>query len=179
MAPIYNMGLAMALSDKLKAAGVTVQHQFEPGDLGTLIHIHGVQNLKDYGFNEVHEAYCARIATDFMLNPQPRRQRVWLTKKDGAISGSVFICEPEEGVAQLRLLFVDASARGLGLGRWLVEEAVAYCREAGFRSVFLWTVDGLDRAKSVYTSLGFALTETKPNQDWRETAVEVRYDLKL
>jgi hypothetical protein len=56
---------------------------------------------------------------------------------------------------------------------------VAYCREAGFRSVFLWTVEGLDRAKSVYTSLGFVLTETKPNQDWRETAVETRYDLKL
>jgi GNAT superfamily N-acetyltransferase len=91
----------------------------------------------------------------------------------------VFICEPEEGVAQLRLLFVDASARGLGLGRWLVEEAVAYCREAGFRSVFLWTVEGLDRAKTVYTSLGFVLTQTKPNKDWRETAVEVRYDLKL
>ena len=169
----------MALSDKLKAAGVTVQHQFEPGDLGTLIHIHGVQNLKDYGFNEIHEAYCARIATDFMLNPEPRRQRVWLTRKDGVINGSVFICEPEPGVAQLRLLFVDASARGLGLGRWLVEEAVAYSREAGFERIFLWTVEGLDRAKTVYTSLGFKLTETKGNKDWREDAREVRYDLML
>ena len=78
----------MALSERLKAAGITVDHQFKPGDLGWLIHIHGVQNLKDYGFNEVHEAYCARIATDFMLNPQPRRQRVWLTRKDGVINGS-------------------------------------------------------------------------------------------
>lgn len=167
----------MALSDKLKAAGITVDHQFKPGDLGWLIHIHGVQNLKDYGFNEIHEAYCARIATDFMLNPQPRRQRVWLTRKDGVINGSVFICEPEEGVAQLRLLFVDESARGLGLGRWLVEEAVNYSREAGFARIFLWTVEGLDRAKTVYTSLGFAVTETKGNQDWREEAREVRYDL--
>ena len=169
----------MPLTAKLQAAGISVQHRFEPGDLGWLIHIHGVQNLRDYGFNATHEAYCARIATDFMLDPQPGRSRVWLTKKDGVVNGSVFICERPDNAAQLRLLFVDHSARGLGLGRWLVEEAVRYCREAGFAGVYLWTVEGLDRAKSVYTSLGFVITETKPNQDWREQASEVRYDLAL
>jgi GNAT superfamily N-acetyltransferase len=169
----------MALTEKLRAAGITVEDQFRPGDLGWLVHIHGLQNEKDYGFNEIHEAYCARIAADFLLAAAPRRQRVWLTRKDGVINGSVFIVEPEEGVAQLRLLFVDASARGLGLGRWLVEEAVAYCRAAGFARIFLWTVEGLDRARSVYTSLGFTVTETKGNKDWREEAREVRYDLVL
>jgi GNAT superfamily N-acetyltransferase len=169
----------MALNEQLRAAEITVQHRFEPGDLGQLIHIHGVQNLRDYGFNEIHEAYCARIATDFMLDPNPGRSRVWLTRKDGAVIGSVFICELPGDVAQLRLLFVDASVRGLGLGRWLVEEAVQYCREAGFKSICLWTVEGLDRAKSVYTSLGFAVTQSKPNQDWREQSREVRYDLGL
>jgi GNAT superfamily N-acetyltransferase len=169
----------MTLTDRLKAAGITVDHAFQPGDLGWLVHIHGVQNRKDYGFNEVHEAYCARIAADFILNPEPHRQRVWLTRKDGVVNGSVFICEPEEGVAQLRLLFVEASARGLGLGRWLVEEAVAYCRQAGFTRVFLWTVEGLDRAQTVYSSLGFVMTDAKENKDWREQAREVRYDLSL
>ncbi|MDE0853170.1 MAG: GNAT family N-acetyltransferase [Nevskia sp.] len=167
----------MLLSDRLRAAGVTVQHQFEPGDLGALIHIHGVQNQRDYGFNEVHEAYCARIAADFILNPNPGRSRVWLTRKDGRINGSVFVCELPDDVAQLRLLFVDVSARGLGLGRWLVEQAVHYGRGAGFRSMFLWTVEGLDRATSIYASVGFKATQTKPNKDWREEAREVRYDL--
>jgi GNAT superfamily N-acetyltransferase len=171
--------IVMPLTEKLLAAGVSVQHRFEPGDLGHLIYIHGVQNFKDYGFNEVHEAYCARIATDFMLDAEPGRSRVWLTRQDGKVNGSVFICERPDNAAQLRLLFVDDSARGLGLGRWLVEEAVRYCRETGFASIYLWTVDGLDRAKSVYTSLGFAVTETKPNQHWREQASEVRYDLKF
>lgn len=169
----------MALSDKLQAAGVTVQHKFEPGDLGALIHIHGVQNLRDYGFNEIHEAYCARVATDFILNPNPGRSRVWLTRMAGAINGSVFICELTGDVAQLRLLFVDTSARGLGLGRWLVEEAVRYCREAGFGSVFLWTVEGLASAQTLYTSCGFAVTESKPNKEWREESREVRYELQL
>ena len=169
----------MALSDKLQAAGVTVQHKFEPGDLGALIHIHGVQNLRDYGFNEIHEAYCARVATDFILNPSPWRSRVWLTRMAGAINGSVFICELPGNVAQLRLLFVDTSARGLGLGRWLVEEAVRYCREAGFSSMFLWTVEGLASAQTLYTSCGFVVTETKPNKEWREESREVRYELQL
>ena len=169
----------MALSDKLLAAGVTVQHKFKPGDLGALIHIHGVQNLRDYGFNEIHEAYCARVATDFILNSHPGRSRVWLTRMAGAINGSVFICELPDDVAQLRLLFVDTSARGLGLGRWLVEEAVRYCREAGFRSMFLWTVEGLDRAQKVYADSGFVVTETKPNNAWREESREVRYELKF
>src|SRR6185312_11395386 len=104
------VGAPVALTDKLRAAGITVDGQFQPGDLGWLVHIHGLQNKKDYGFNEVHEAYCARIASDFLLEPEPRRQRVWLTRKDGVINGSVFICEPEPGVAQLRLFFVDVSA---------------------------------------------------------------------
>ena len=64
-------------------------------------------------------------------------------------------------------------------GRWLVEDAVSYCREVGFESIFLWTVEGLARATAVYRSLGFGVTETKVNEDWRERAVEVRYDLRL
>ncbi|MBL6751675.1 MAG: GNAT family N-acetyltransferase [Nevskia sp.] len=169
----------MTTSERLRAAGVTIHDRFEPGDLGELIRQHGVQNWRDYGFNTVHEAYCARIAADFVLNPAPGRSRLWLAKRAGAVVGSVFICECPGNAAQLRLLFVDAPARGLGLGRWLVEQAVDYCRQAQFARVFLWTVEGLERAGAIYASLGFVLTEDKPNQDWREQARELRYDLEL
>jgi GNAT superfamily N-acetyltransferase len=166
-----------ALTPALLQAGVSVEHRFQPGELGELIRQHGVQNRIDYGFNEIHEAYCARIAADFVLNPAPGRSRLWLARRAGAVAGSVFICECPENLAQLRLLFVDAPARGLGLGRWLVEATVEWCRKARFAGVFLWTVEGLDRAASVYTSLGFVVTGSKPNQDWREQARELRYDL--
>ena len=171
--------MSTALPPRLADAGIGVAHRFEPGELGELIRLHGVQNRIDYGFNEVHEAYCARIATDFVLNPQPGRSRLWLARCGRAIAGSVFICETPHDQAQLRLLFVAAEFRSLGLGRWLVEAAVGWCREAGFARVFLWTVDGLDRAQAVYASLGFRETARKPNQDWREQAQEVRYDLEL
>jgi GNAT superfamily N-acetyltransferase len=106
-----------------------------------------------------------------------RRSRLWLARKVGDVCGSVLICEREDNQAQLRLLFVAAALRGYGLGRWLVEDAVRYCRDAGFERVFLWTVEGLDRAAAVYRSLGFRVTETLEQNDWGRRSVEQRYEL--
>jgi len=167
------------IPQKLMDAGISISYAFEPGDLGRLIEIHGIQNFEDYGFSPVHEAYCAQIASDFMLNPNPGRSKAWLAKKDGDVVGSVLICELPDDVAQLRLLFADKSVRGSGLGRWLTEDSVRYCREAGFKEVFLWTVDGLERAISIYKSLGFKLTEEKTQMVWGRESRELRFDLVL
>jgi GNAT superfamily N-acetyltransferase len=169
----------MLLPEKIRKAGISVHHEFVPGDLGRLIYIHGVQNFRDYGFNEVHEAYCAKIAIDFLLTPQKGRSRAWIPKRDNQVVGSILIIERPENQAQLRLLFVDDSVRGVGLGRWLVEESVRYSREAGFDAVFLWTVTGLDRAISVYESLGFIKVEEKIVEEWGGKNTEIRYDLRL
>jgi GNAT superfamily N-acetyltransferase len=169
----------MLLPEKIRKAGISIHHDFVPGDLGRLIYIHGVQNFRDYGFNEVHEAYCAKIAIDFLLTPQKGRSHAWIPKKDNQVVGSVLIVERPENQAQLRLLFVDDSVRGVGLGRWLVEESVRYSRGAGFDLIYLWTVTGLDRAIAVYQSLGFVKAEEKIIEDWGEKNIEIRYDLKL
>jgi GNAT superfamily N-acetyltransferase len=166
-------------SQKLQHAGISIHHTFEPGDLGQLILIHGVQNFRDYRFNSVHEAYCAKIAADFILTVANDRSKVWLAKQKGTVVGSVFIFEQPQDQAQLRLLFVDASVRGCGLGRWLVAESVSYCRSVGFRTVFLWTVRGLDRAISIYSSVGFKETEVKKTLAWGRESVEVRYELVI
>jgi GNAT superfamily N-acetyltransferase len=168
-----------SIPQKLVEAGISVTDAFEPGDLGQLVLIHGLQNYQDYGFSPVHEAYCARIASDFMLNETPRRSKAWLAKKGDQVVGSVLICELPDDIAQLRLLFADKSIRGSGLGRWLVEDSVQYCREAGFRKVFLWTVDGLGRAISIYKSLGFEQTEEKIQFAWGRESRELRFDLGL
>jgi GNAT superfamily N-acetyltransferase len=165
--------------EKSQRAGISIHHEFEPGDLGQLVLIHGVQNFRDYGFSPVHEAYCAKIAGDFVLSTRNDRSKVWLAKQRGAVVGSVFIFEQPGNQAQLRLLFVDASVRGCGLGRWLVEESVGYCRATGFRAIFLWTVRGLDRAISIYSSLGFKETEEKKTTAWGRESVEVRYELVI
>ncbi len=163
--------------DRLATLGLGLRHTFLPGDVGELIRIHGEQNAVDYGFGPAHEAYCARIVADFVLEPQPRRARAWLVTAEGALVGSVFITELPGNVAQLRLLFVHACWRGRGLGRWLVRAAVGYARASGFGRVFLWTVRGLDRAIGIYENAGFRLTKEKGSAGWGDGSVEVRYDL--
>jgi len=160
-------------------AGISIHADFAPGDLGQLIYIHGVQNFADYGFNHVHEAYCAQIAVEFILCPEKGRSRAWLAKKEGKVVGSIFIIERPNNQAQLRLLFVDRSVRGVGLGRWLVEESIRYCRAEGFSVVYLWTVKGLERAIWIYESIGFRPAAEKSVEEWGKTNLEIRFDLDL
>jgi GNAT superfamily N-acetyltransferase len=164
---------------KIGNAGVSIHPEFSPGDLGQLVYIHGVQNFADYGFNHVHEAYCAKIAVELILDRDKRRSRAWLAKKEDKIVGSILIVERPNNQAQLRLLFVDLTVRGIGLGRWLVEESIRYCCESGFGLVYLWTVDGLNRAISLYESVGFARVAEKPIEEWGRHGVEVRLELDL
>src|SRR6201987_4779018 len=171
--------MTSSIPQKLLDAGISISHDFEPGDLGRLIEIHGIQNFHDYGFSPVHEAYCAEIACDFILNPNPRRSKAWLAKKDEVVVGSVFICELPDDVAQLRLLFADRSVRGSGLGRWLTEDSVRYCREAEFKKVFLWTVVGLERAFGIFGWSGFERTGEKAQLVWGRESRELRFDVIL
>jgi GNAT superfamily N-acetyltransferase len=167
------------LPRRIEGAGVSIHREFDPGDLGRLVYIHGIQNLADYGFNHIHEAYCAKIAAEFILDRDKRRSRVWLAKKEDQIVGSVFIVERPNNQAQLRLLFVDRPVRGIGLGRWLVEESIRYCRASGFNLLYLWTVDGLDLAISIYESVGFARVAEKSVEEWGKASIEIRYELDL
>lgn len=167
------------MPSNLSDAGIVIAHAFAPGDLGELVRIHGVGNARDYGYTVWHEAYCARIAADFLIDGGGARGRVWLAKKDGAMVGSVFIVEQPDNAAQLRLLYAADAARGLGLGRWLVEAAVAHCRTAGFSSMFLWTAEGLHGARHIYESLGFVLVQTKAAEGWGVETHELRFALEL
>ena len=167
----------MQLPEKMQSAGILIQNDFVPGDLGQLIYIHGIQNFADYGFNEIHEAYCAQIAVQFILDHNKGRSLAWLAKKGESVVGSILIVERPDNEAQLRLLFVDRSVRGIGLGRWLVEESIRYCRSTGFNLIYLWTVAGLDRAISIYESVGFVRVREKVIEDWGKSNIEVRYDL--
>jgi GNAT superfamily N-acetyltransferase len=168
-----------SLPEKIRCAGIAIDDKWAPGDLGLLIHLHGVQNFQDYGFNAVHEAYCAKIAVEFLLTPHQDRSRAWIAKKGKDVVGSVLIVERPENEAQLRLLFVAKSVRGIGLGRWLVEEAVRYSASCRFGRIYLWTVAGLDRAISIYESAGFVPSKEKLIEEWGQTNKEVRFDLAL
>ncbi len=152
-----------------------------PGDLGRVVEMHGVLYAREYGFDARFEAYVAHTLGELDLTSPPvARDRLWIAELDGRLVGSAGIVGREGGDAQLRWVLVHPDARGCGLGRRLLEEALGFCRGAGYRRVFLWTVHPLVNAARLYVRLGFALTEEKPAAPlWGLSLVEQRYDLTL
>ena len=168
----------MVVSDG--GADVTVRHDLRPGDMGRVIALHGVLYAQEFGFDHGFEAYVAETVAEYGRLARPALDRLWIAERAGRQVGSIAIVGREDGAAQLRWFLVHPDTRGAGVGRRLVSEALAFCRSAGYRSVYLWTVSGLDAAARLYLAAGFRKTETKPPALlWGARLAEERYDLDL
>jgi len=148
---------------------------------GRVIALHGVLYAQEYGLTIGFEAYVAETMAEFGKLARLGLDRLWVAERGGEVVGSIAILgRKAQGAAQLRWFLVHSDTRGTGLGRLLVAEALAFCRAAGYRSVYLWTVNGLDAAARLYRSTGFQKTETKPPAHlWGAELSEERYDLTL
>ena len=155
----------------------------QPGDMGWVVHRHGVLYSQEYGYDETFEALVAEIAAKFIQHLDPRRERCWIAEKDGEIVGSVFLVRESlksKTVAKLRLLYVEPSARGLGIGKRLVDECLRFARQAGYKKIVLWTQSELPAARHVYQAAGFRLVQHKKHRSWgREDLVSEIWELKL
>ncbi len=159
--------------------GVTVRTGLKPGDVGQITYLHGVVYDEEYGLDTTFEAYVAKPLAEFALSQGNPHQRIWVAERDGVVCGGAAIVEHSQEEAQLRWLLLSKDARGVGLGRRLVEWALGFCREQGYRSVFLWTFSELEAAAHLYRSHGFTLTEEKSHTIWGRELTEQRYDLTI
>jgi DNA-binding MarR family transcriptional regulator/GNAT superfamily N-acetyltransferase len=128
-----------------------------PGDLGWVVQRHGALYAREYGWDETFEHLVARIVADYAASRDPRREAAWIAEVDGEPAGCVFCMRKDDGTAQLRLLLVEPSARGLGIGGRLVGECLEFARAAGYRQMTLWTQDCLTAARRIYQAAGFGL----------------------
>ncbi len=140
------------------ASSVAIRHDLRPGDIGSLIRAHGLVYAREYGFDYTFEAYVAGPLAEFARAPSSR-QRLWLAEQDGRLAGCIAIVEHSPDIAQLRWFLVDPACRGAGLGTRLLDEAIAFCRACGYRSVILWTVSALTAAARRYEAAGFRKVE--------------------
>ena len=151
------------------------------GDVGWVIHRQAVLYHQEYGWNEEYEALIARILADFLDHFDAERERAWIAERDGEVVGSVFVVrDPErDGVARLRLLYVDPSARGLGLGRRLVREVTDFARRAGYHTLTLWTNSVLVSARRIYEAEGYRLVREEPHHSFGVDLVGQTWELAL
>ena len=175
---------AMQTIENLLGTGTTqkpgyILRPHQPGDMGWVVHRHGALYAQEYRYDERFEALVAEIVAKFIDNFDVKRERCWIAEKDDEIVGFVFLVKHSKTVAKLRLLLVEPSARGLGIGKRLVEECVRFARQAGYRKITLWTQSSLHAARRIYEHAGFRLVEKKKHHSWGQDQVAEIWDLKL
>jgi GNAT superfamily N-acetyltransferase len=141
---------------------------------------HGEVYDQQFGWNTDFEALVAKIVAEYATGHDPSREAAWIAEVDAERAGCVFlVADDDPATARLRILLVTPAARGLGIGARLVEQCLAFARQAGYRRVVLWTNDVLASARRIYQAAGFTLTDEKPHHSFGHDLVGQTWTLRL
>ena len=150
-----------------------------PGDIGWMVSRHGAIYAQEYGWDISFEALPAEVAAQFIRSYDPAREHCWIAEIGGEPVGSIFLVKASDEAAKLRLLLVDKKARGLGLGRALTEQCIRFARQAGYRSITLWTQSILLAARGIYQHAGFRRVSEQSHHSFGVDLVGETWELKL
>lgn len=172
--------IEQVLSPETERSAAYLLRSHQPGDMGWVVFRHGVLYSQEYRYDERFEALVAGIVAEFIEKFDAQHERCWIAEKNGERVGSVFLVRKSAAVAKLRLLLVEPSARGLGIGRRLVEECIRFARQAGYKKMILWTQSELKAARGIYQQCGFQLVGEEVHESWgRKDLVAETWELKL
>ena len=166
------------LEDQPRPAVVELRG-LRPGDLGWIAQRHGEVYAREYGWTMAFEALVARILADYVEHHRPGRENAWVAEVDGQRAGCVLCVRKDEETAQLRVLLVEARARGHGLGTRLVDECIRFARDGGYRKLVLWTNDILVSARKIYLAAGFELVSEERHHSFGKDLVGQFWERRL
>jgi DNA-binding MarR family transcriptional regulator/GNAT superfamily N-acetyltransferase len=167
------------LGDRPQPRTPYVLRQHQPGDSGWVVERQGLLYVREYGWDPTFEGLAAEIVAKFIKEYDPARERFWIAERDGKRIGAVFVAKGSDEIAKLRLLHVEPEARGLGIGRRLVEECIRFARQAGYKKMTLWTQSILSAARHIYAHAGFRLVRQEKHHSFGKDLVGETWELDL
>jgi DNA-binding MarR family transcriptional regulator/GNAT superfamily N-acetyltransferase len=167
------------LGDRFETKTPYLLRQHQPGDMGWIVFRQAILYAEEYGWDASYEALAAAIVAKFIENYDPKRERAWIAEKDGERVGAVFVAKESDEVAKLRLLHVEREARGLGIGKRLVEECIRFARQAGYQKMTLWTQSILSAARDIYKKSGFQLVREEKHHSFGKDLTAETWELNL
>src|SRR5579862_4267283 len=167
------------LGDKAAPKTPYLLRLHQPGDMGWIVQHQAILYAEEYGWDETYEALAAEIVAQFIKNYDPKYERAWIAEKDGKRVGAVFVAKQTDKLAKLRLLHVEPEARGLGIGKRLVQECVRFARQAGYQKMTLWTQSILHAARHIYKEEGFKVVSQKKHHSFGKDLTAETWELDL